>query len=807
MNKFALFFTSVFISFTFSTMAQNERIKVLFNEDWRFHKGEPEHAQEKTFDDQDWRTVALPHDWSVEGPFSEKWASGSGYLPGGIAWYRKTFKISPDMAEKQIALYFDGVYKNSEVWINGKYLGKRPNGHIPFQYDITPHLVKNGENVVAVKVDHTQFADSRWYNGSGIYRNVYLIGTEQIHISQWGIAFTTPVVSQEKATAKVVVSVENDRSADSEVTIRSVLRDLDESIVADAKETITVKQNGKLDKEINFEVQNPALWSVDDPNLYKLEVSLVVDNQQTDEVIQNVGFRTFRFDADEGFFLNGENMKLKGVCIHQDAGALGSAVPQEVWRRRLQSLKELGCNAIRMSHYPHQDYLYDLCDEMGFLVQDEAFDEWEVGKNKWIAGWNVGTPGNDGAFEHFDEWADQDLQDMILRNRNHVSIIMWSIGNEIDYPNDPYTHKILDEGRNPQIYGKGYQPQNPSAERLGEIAERLVKVAKKYDTSRPITAALAGVTMSNFTSYPDALDMVGYNYQEYRYAEDHAKYPDRIIYGSENGDALEAWLAVENNDYISSQFLWTAFDFLGEARSWPSRASGAGILDLAGFPKPDYYFRQSLWSAEPMIYIGTTEAPNDPKEAGMRNAEPKWNWKAGEKVRVSCYTNTEEAELYLNGKSIGKKALKDADGKIIFWDIDYQPGELSVKGYNAGKEIASHKLATPGKPFAIKAVVDRKSLDASKKEILHVALEVVDEKGNLMYGAENEISVKVKGPAILLGLESGSLDSHEDYKAPVRKVFKGKLLAYVQSSKKPGDIIITFASKGLKSQTVNVASK
>jgi beta-galactosidase len=789
-----------------TALAQDARVKQSFNEGWHFHKGEVQGAEKTDYDHSAWRSLALPHDWSVEGPFAEKWASGTGYLPAGIGWYRKTFEVSPELQSKHLYLYFDGVYKNSEVWINGHSLGKRPNGHIPFQYEITEHLNKGGKNTVAVRVDHSKFADSRWYNGSGIYRNVYLIAKEPVHIGQWGVAFTTPEVSEEEATAKVAVTIENKAASAATVAVKSQLLSQQGQVVAEAEEQLRLEGGETSEKTLDFKLKNPRLWSPEEPHLYQLKVSLVVNGKKTDELVQNVGFRSFRFDANEGFFLNGQNMKIKGVCIHQDAGALGAAVPEEVWERRLESLKALGSNAIRMSHYPHQDYLYDLCDKMGFLVQDEAFDEWEEGKNKWIAGWNVGEPGKDGTHEHFTEWATRDLRDMILRNRNHPSIIMWSIGNEIDYPNDPYSHPVLDEGRNPQIYGRGYQPNYPPASRLGEIAEMLVKEAKKWDTTRPVTAALAGVPMSNHTKYPEVLDMVGYNYQEYRYEEDHQKYPDRVIYGSENGDALEAWLAVENNPYISSQFIWTAFDFLGEARSWPSRSSGAGVLDMAGFPKPDYYFRQSLWSEEPMIYIGTTRIPKEEERRGRR-AEPNWNWQAGDSVRVNCFTNTDEAELFLNGKSLGRKQLKEADGRVIHWDLVYQPGTLQVKGFEGGREVSSHALKTAGKPFAIRAVADKKVLDAKKKELAHIEVVVVDEKGNPVYGAENEVTVSIVGPAGLLGLESGSLTSHEDYRANKRKVLNGKLLAYIQSQKKGGKVRVSFESEGLKSQVVDLTVK
>ncbi|KAA5546752.1 sugar-binding domain-containing protein [Adhaeribacter rhizoryzae] len=805
--KFLFFLTLLFLGISSELLAQQGRQQLLFNDYWKFHKGDLTGGEKENLDDANWRKLDLPHDWSIEGPFSKEWASGTGYLPGGIGWYRKTFEVAPYARAKNIYLYFDGVYKNSEVWINGHYLGKRPSGYTPFYYELSKYLNRKGKNLIAVKVDHTKFADSRWYPGSGIYRNVYLLAVEPVHINVWGVAFTTPEVSQNNAVAQVVVSLANKSKKATNIEVRTELRDQQGKAVAEARQQVSAKAGQEAEATLSFQLKNPKLWSVDNPNLYKLYVASYVNGKKTDDYEEQVGFRSFKFDANKGFSLNGQPMKLKGVCIHHDAGALGAAVPEEVWVRRLKALKELGCNAIRMSHYPHQDYIYKLCDEMGFLVQDEAFDEWEAGKNKWIEGWNVGKPGKDGSHEHFAEWAERDLRDMILRSRNHASIIMWSIGNEIDYPNDPYSHEVLSTGRNPQIYGKGYQPNNPPASRLGEIAQNLVAVAKKYDTSRPITAALAGVVMSNFTTYPDALDLVGYNYQEYRYPEDHAKYPNRIIYGSENGKGLDAWLAVDTLNYISAQFLWTAFDFMGEARSWPVRSSGAGLLDLAGFPKPDYFFRQSLWSDKPMVYIATSKIQEQTGNQRFRPVTPAWNWAAGDKIKVSCYTNTEEAELFLNGKSLGKKPFKQATARVLDWEVDYQPGELLVKGYKNGKEVSQHLLKTTEAPYALKATIDRKSLVGNKKELAHIEVDVVDKNGNTIYGAENEITVNIEGPAKLIGLESGSLTSHEDYKANKRKTYRGKLLGYLQAQPNAGTVKITLQSPGLQPQTMEVQVK
>ncbi|MFD2934722.1 sugar-binding domain-containing protein [Spirosoma flavum] len=788
------------------TFAQPVRQTNSFNDGWTFHKGDVPNGDKSTVNEADWKPVDLPHDWSIEGPFDKQWASATGYLPGGIGWYRKTFELPSSMRSKTIFLYFDGVYKNSEVWINGHYLGKRPNGFTPFQYEITPYLAKTGKNSLAVKVDHTQFADSRWYTGSGIYRNVYLVATDPVHIDLWGVRFVTPEVTPQRATATVTVSVDNQSVTPKPILVKAQLINSKGKPVANAQQPVSIPAGGKADATLSFTVTNPLLWSIEHPDLYKLMVTVNANGKPLDNQTETVGFRSFRFDKDKGFFLNGKNMKLKGVCIHDDAGALGVAVPEEVWVRRLKILKEVGCNSLRMSHNPHADYLYHLADKMGFLVMDEAFDEWEEGKNKWIKGWNVGKPGNDGSFSDFKEWANRDVADMVLRNRNRPSIIFWSIGNEIDYPNDPYTHEVLNTGRNPQIYGKGYTAGHPAASRLSELAKQLVAVVKQYDTTRPVTAALAGVVMSNEVGFPEALDVVGYNYQEYRYPEDHKKYPNRVMYGSENGMAYSAWAAVADNDYISGQYLWTGIDYLGEARSWPSKGNQAGLIDLAGFHKPEFYFRKSLWTDALMIYIGTAPIPTTSPSANQvnnrRNLAESWTYKVGDSIRVSCFTNCDEAELLLNGKSLGKKQLTDAPERIMTWTVVYQPGDLSVKGYKNGKESAQYTLKTAGEAYSIGAKADRISFDKTKKQLSHIEINVLDKNGVPVYTADSEISVKVEGPAKLIGLESGSTTSHEDYKADKRKVFKGRLLAYIQSQQKAGTITVTLTASGLQSKVI-----
>jgi beta-galactosidase len=802
-NKFTYAFYLFLILFVPQLLMAQAKIgaPVLFNDGWGFHKGDI--AGEPTA--ATWQAVQLPHDWSIEGPFSEDWASATGYLPGGIGWYKKTFSTNKTWAGQQVYICFDGVYKNSEVWLNGHLLGKRPNGFIPFQYDLSPYLNFKGANTLTVKVDHTEFADSRWYTGSGIYRNVYLMVKNPVHIGLWDIAFTTPQVSASKASINVKARVTNSQHSTANVNVKVNLLDAAGKVVATSQKQLAAN-SGKSDVSFNSQLATPHLWSPEHPYLYKLQVLVLRNGKVIDEVSQQVGIRSIRFDKDNGFFLNEQSTKLKGVCIHDDAGALGVAVPQEVWVRRLKILKEGGVNALRLSHNPHADYLYDLCDSMGFLVMDEAFDEWELGKNKWVRGWNVGTPSKDGYHEYFKEWADRDLADMVLRGRNHPSIIMWSIGNEIDYPNDPYSHEVLNTGRNPQIYGKGYLADHPSATGLTTIATQLVKVVKAIDSTRPVTAALAGVVMSNEVGYPDVLDVVGYNYQEYRYAEDHKKYPNRIIYGSENGMARQAWNAVDSNKYISAQFLWTGIDYLGEAGKWPERSNGAGLLDLAGFRKPEYFYRQSLWAEKPMVYIAARELKQS-QDKGIwshRGVQPTWNWQAGAKLRVECFTNCQEAELFLNGKSLGKQLRDTATNQIPSWDVEYQAGELLVKGYKDGKQVSAFALKTAGDATAIAATADRVNFRSAKKSVSQIEIQVTDQNGLPVYAADNEIEVQVTGKARLLGLESGSTKSHENYQASKRKTVHGKLIAYVEANGEPGDIEVRLSSTGLHASTVKL---
>jgi beta-galactosidase/beta-glucuronidase len=558
--------------------------------------GDAQDAQTLPLDDRGWRRVDLPHDWSVEAHLSPSLASCTGYLPGGIGWYGKTITLPESLRGRKIYLYFEGVYNRSDVFLNGHSLGRRPNGYISFMYDSTPHARFGEENVITVKVDHGLSADSRWYTGSGIYRNVWLVHSSPVHIAQWGV-YAHPELDGDTGLLNIEVEVTNETRENTGLSITHELLAPDGKVAAASSQPLSV-ESGKNGKSIcTLRVERPQLWNLGNPVLYKLRTIVSRGAEALDSAMTTTGFRSLSFDPGKGMALNGEWIKIKGVCLHHDAGGLGAAIPRDVWKRRLVTLKNLGCNAIRTSHNPQAPDLYELCDELGLLVLNEAFDEWEFPKRKWLQGWNVGQPGYQGSSDFFDEWAERDMADMVRRDHNHPSIFAWSIGNEVDYPNDPYSHPVLggrDAGGFVQPIFGGYKKDAPDAGRLGEIAKRLVAVVKKHDTSRPVTAGLAGVAMSNETEYPDALDITGYNYTESHYISDHKAHPGRVIFGSENGHQRSAWLAVTKNKHIFGQFLWTGIDYLGESRKWPSRGFNSGLLDFAGFIKPIGYFRQSL---------------------------------------------------------------------------------------------------------------------------------------------------------------------------------------------------------------------
>lgn len=772
------------------------RVTRLFDEGWKFHLGDAPSAQEPGFQDGEWRSLDLPHDWSIELPFDAQCASGTGYLPGGIGWYRKSFRLPASAAGQRVAIRFDGVYMNSEVWINGHYLGKRPNGYISFEYDLTPHLLRGEkENVLAVRVDHSKFADSRWYTGSGIYRHVWLVCTGDVHVASWGTHVTTPEVSQQSATIEVKTRVRNEGARAGEVLLVTTIEDGEGKAVASAESAHAIDPGQEYRFEQTARIGDPKLWSPEAPYLYSVVSRVKIAGAVVDEYRSPLGVRFFSFDPDKGFFFNGTKTLIKGVCIHHDAGCLGAAVPDRALERRLHLIKELGCNAIRTSHNPPSPELLDMCDRIGFMVMDEAFDEWARPKKKWVQGRNVAQPSFDGYAEYFEEWGTKDIQSMVERDKNHPSIILWSIGNEIDYSRDPYY--------DPAAQNYTPAPDRPSAAELTPIAAKLIEAVRAVDASRPITAGLANIAVSNPTGLADLLDVVGYNYQEGAYAPDHARYPKRKIVGSENSHAYNAWKTVEDIPYANGQFLWTGVDFLGEANRWPNRGSSAGLLDECGFKKPQYYFRQSLWSPKPMVHIAPRAGGGGRGMRG-RGANRGWQGDAGESVPVACYTNCETVELLLNGKSLGEKLLSSAQNRVLSWDVPYADGTLKAVGKNGNAAVCSFEIVTPGKPQRIKLSADTTSILADGRDLAHVEVSVVDAAGNVVPSAADTISFEISGPGRILGVDSGDQNSHESFKADSRKAYQGRCLVIVQSLSNPGSITLKATASELSADQITI---
>ena len=762
---------------------------------WRFSKGESATAMSPAFDDSGWRPVRVPHDWSTEEPFRADYGSGNGYAAGGVGWYRKHFPLDPAWQGRVVTVEFDGVYDHAEVWINGQFVGGRPYGYSSFALELTPDLKFGAsDNVLAVRVDHSRFADSRWYTGSGIYRNVRLVVTDRLRIAQWGTSVTTPAVTADSATIRIETTVQNGSDQTQAFTVQSDLLDGSGRVIATATGPGAADTHAAWTVEQTVVLPQPRLWSPGTPTLNPRRSRRRAGTTVTDETSTSFGIRRIQFDPDQGFSLNGVRMKLKGVCLHHDAGPLGAAVPAPVLERRLRALQELGVNAIRTSHNPPAPELLDLCDRLGLLVKDEAFDEFTPTKKKWVAGWNQGQPGRFGYGEIFAEWGVRDAQDMVRRDRNHPSVILWSIGNEVDYPNDPFSHPVL---------GDRYQPANPRAENLVTCAEPLVAAVKALDRTRPVTAALASILMSNAVGLPEKLDVVGYNYQEADYAADHAKYPRRFIFGSENSHAYAAWAAVRDNAYVGGQFLWTGIDYLGEAGRWPNRANGAGLLDLCGFKKPLAWFRQSLWNDQPMVYLCV---PTDAVNRRPTAAE-HWNWPAGATVNVACYTNCAEVELTLNGRSLGVKPATAAVEGVLSWQIPYEAGALKAAGRNGGREVCSFALETAGAASRIELVPDVRTLRADGNGVCQLEFRVVDARGIRVPDAAQEVTFAISGPAEILGLGNGDLDNTENCRDVTHAVFRGRGLAFLRSTDAAGDITVKATAPGLEPAVLTINSR
>ncbi len=752
-----------------ATVIPNANVRELsINDDWRFSLRDTPSASDLSFDDSDWRELDLPHDWSVEGSFDPKLASCTAFLPCGVGWYRKTFTVPAELKNKVISVRFDGVSNHSTVWCNGRQVGERPYGYSSFTCDLTPAIQFGAKNVIAVRVDHSKYADSRWYAGSGIYRNVFLNVVDKVHVATYGTFVTTPHVSADAAEVNVKTLVQSERPEIASVTVVTQIIGAEGKIVASKEESNSVPGGGEKEFTTVANVVRPALWSPDHPALYRVHTQIKGDRATVDVCETPFGIRKITFDPNKGFSLNGQGMKLKGVCLHHDAGALGAAVPIQVWQSRLNFLKKAGCNAIRCSHNPPAPEFLDLCDRMGFLVMDEGFDEWTGGKKKWVIGHNVGDPGTDGYHSDFEKWADIDIHDMVMRDRNHPSIIMWSIGNEIDYNNDPFP---------------------PNSPVLRPIAERLIKDVKTVDATRPVTAACAFPATNLFKNL---LDIEGYNYMERLYAGDHAANPARVIYGSENFHTFEAWQAWQF-EYIAGQFLWTGIDYLGEAGVWPSHANGAGLLNLSGFPKNQYYFRKSVWTDEPVVYLSTRGIG-----AGRRLRRPT------AEPTIYCFTNCDRVELFHDGESLGSKS--HAPGEVLTWQLSFDHGVVKAVG-KKGETVTMFDLRKAGAPSQLVLTADATALKADGHDVTQIELDVTDKDETLVPDAANLVECNISGPGRILGIENADLQSTEDYKSTSRHVYQGRLRIYVQSRKASGKIKIEVSSAGLKGAILSIDSQ
>ncbi|WP_341220719.1 glycoside hydrolase family 2 TIM barrel-domain containing protein [Polaribacter atrinae] len=825
--------------------SRNEEVKennTDFNLDWQFYLSQENKEFDAVLENQ-YKKVNLPHDWVVEQPFDSTLvndAFSTGYLAGkGYGYYKKTFNVSADKNQETYIL-FDGVYNNSETFINGKKLGFHPYGYSPFYYNLTPYLnKKTKENMISVKVDHSRYADSRWYSGAGIYRNVKLITVNKLHIPIWGTLVTTPTITEENATVNLKISVQNNFSSDNNATLKTVIIDANNNQVAELESELNITKNSTKEITQNINITNPKLWDIENPHLYKAITSILKDNKTIQNYSTTFGVRTIHFDANTGFYLNGRNMKIKGVCLHHDGGLVGAAVPKGVWKRRLQILKDGGTNAIRVSHNPASKEFLELCDEMGFLVQDEFFDEWDNPKDKRFN--QNESKSTDyitrGYGEHFQKWAKADLTTIMLSHRNHPSIFQWSIGNEIEwtYPRNAQATGFFD---NMSWDGNYFWSEPPFSTAqikkqletlpkgkydIGKTANKLSKWTKELDTTRPVTANLILPSASHLSGYTNALDVVGYSYRRILYDYGHKNYPDKPIMGTENLAQFHEWKAIMERPHIAGTFLWTGIDYMGEIRDpWPVRVQPSGMLNSAGFKKGSYHMMKTLWSDEPHIHIATQNIekslnkidkngnivarnPEQWKQAlwVWQDVNEHWNYRKEEMISVEIYSNCDEIELFLNDRSLGRKELSDFEDHIYKWGVPFTDGKLVAKGIKDGKEIIS-VINTARKATQIQLSSEEKNITANNYDVAHIILQLTDLEGNPVKTDNRKITFNIEGEAKLLGIDNGWKKNVEKFQSNSGTTYKGRTLLIIQAKNKKGSVKITATSKDLPSQTINI---
>lgn len=802
--SFRYFCLLLFLFFTQQNYAKdNRRVIESFDNNWKFFLGDDSTAWKPAYNDSRWRLLNLPHDWSIEGSFDKgnRTTIQEGALPAGIGWYRKTFTLPSSWKNKHIYIDFGGIYRDSKVWINGHFLGERPDGYISFRYELTPYVhTGKEENVIAVRVDNSRQPDSRWYTGSGIYRHVWLVVTNKIAVAQWGTYITTPQVSTQSAEINLKTEIYNTLSKPKRIYLEtSIYNVVGKEIAISTKKVVLNSPLPTFSQ--NMRISRPVLWSVSDPYLYKVVTRIIADHVVIDQYETPLGIRYFHFDAKKGFFINGKHLEIHGVCLHNNLGALGTAVNKSAIIRRLKLLKAMGCNAIRTAHDPPSPELLNLCDSMGFLVMDEAFDVWKKKKVKYD--YHI----------YWDAWHKRDLEDQIKRDRNHPSVFVWSIGNEI----------------REQFDSTGIP-----------IARELVSIITKLDDTRPVTAALTEMDPTkNFIYQSKALDVLGINYNHELYKKLPALFPGQKFIATETTSALETrghydmpsdsirhcpasakskfvgnpdhtasaydnsaayWgatheavlKAIKKCPYMAGLFVWSGFDYLGEPTpySWPARSSYFGIIDLAGFPKDAYYLYQSEWTHKPVLHIF-----------------PYWNWQPGEVVDVWAYYNdADEVELYLNGKSLGVRR-KNGDQLHVIWRVKYQPGILKAVSRKNGKVVLTREIRTAGKPVKIELMPDRDTINANGDDLSFITAKIVDADGNLVPYANNLITFSISGAGTIAGTNNGYEADLESFKDHQHKAYNGLCLVVVQSKEKPGEIKLTASAEELSPSSLVIESK
>jgi len=774
---------------------QNQlRRKQCFDNNWKFFLGDEASAKENTFDDAAWRKLDLPHDWSIEGQIHPRNPTGAagGYFPAGIGWYRKTFIVPPEWKNKRVSVYFEGVYMNSEVFINGKSLGVYPYGYSSFSYDLTSFLEIGKENLIAVRVDNSRQLNCRWYSGSGIYRHVWLNITDHVHIAQWGVALTTPEVSSKKAIVQIKVLVKNQTPTSQKVLVETQLFDKESKNAGKGQIKIELPANSEKEVVQTIMVSKPLLWSPESPDLYQANIQLKKDQLLIDTMTTVFGIRSIEFSSEKGFILNGKQIKLNGGCVHHDNGCLGAAAFDRAEERKIELLKQAGFNAVRTSHNPPSEAFLNACDRLGLLVIDEAFDGWRTAKNKF-----------DYAVS-FDQWWQKDVDAMVLRDRNHPSVIMWSTGNEI------------------------IERKEPGAV---ETANLLANAIRKTDPTRPVTSAMT--TWDNdweiFDPLMAAHDVCGYNYQLHRAASDHQRVPSRIMVQTESypRDAFANWKLVNENNHIIGDFVWTSIDYLGESsigrwyysgevpgQHWeneffPWHGAYCGDIDLVGWRKPISHYRNMLYNDTEKLYMAVREPEPFPLEIKetMWSVWPtweSWTWPGyeGKEIQVEVYSKYPKVRLYLNNQLLGEKVTTvDQQFKATF-PVNYTAGILKAAGVENESEVETTLLHTAGETAKIKLTADRLEMMANGQDLVYVTVELTDQDGIIQPNASNRLYFEVTGPGVIAGIDNADIKDTDPYVAHNRKAWKGRALVVIKSTHEAGDLKLVVSSFGLAQETI-----